>query len=105
MEVEALEKKGHTAFAKAMKSFSSSERYKRSKRLVSAGFCIVFCSDGNNAQNVIKRFLNGSYFEDMYATDALRSSDKTIVLPMPVNITLLVWTVLFNKCRFSLLTT
>ncbi|XP_066331081.1 uncharacterized protein [Miscanthus floridulus] len=55
MEVEALEKKGHTAFAKAMKSFSSSERYRRSKR-----------------------FLNGSYFED-----TLRSSDKTIVLPLP----------------------
>lgn len=49
MEVEALEKKGHTDFAKAMKSFSSSERYKRSKRLVSAGFCIAllfFGSDG-----------------------------------------------------------
>lgn len=42
MEVEALEKKGHAAFAKAMKSFGSSERYKRSTRLVSAGFCIVF---------------------------------------------------------------
>ncbi|ONM09776.1 Electron transporter, partial [Zea mays] len=57
MEVEALEKKGHAAFAKAMKSFGSSERYKRST--------------------------SGRYFEDMYATDALRSSDKTIVLPMP----------------------
>ncbi|XP_008643860.1 ternary complex factor MIP1 isoform X3 [Zea mays] len=54
MEVEALEK-GYTAFAKAVKSFTSSERYKRSE----------------------------SYFEDMYGTDALRSSDKTIVLPMP----------------------
>lgn len=57
MEVEALEKKGHAAFAKAMKSFGSSERYKRST--------------------------SGRYFEDMYVTDALRSSDKTIVLPMP----------------------
>jgi hypothetical protein len=34
---------------------------------------------------VIKRFLNGSYFEEIYGTDALRSSDKTIVLPKPVN--------------------
>lgn len=34
MEVEALEKKGHRAFAKAIKSFNSSERHKRSKRLV-----------------------------------------------------------------------
>ncbi|PWZ23089.1 hypothetical protein Zm00014a_035103 [Zea mays] len=56
MEVEALEK-GYTAFAKAVKSFTSSERYKRSE--------------------------SRSYFEDMYGTDALRSSDKTIVLPMP----------------------
>ncbi|RCV40712.1 hypothetical protein SETIT_9G077100v2 [Setaria italica] len=54
MEVAALEKKGHRAFAKPLKSFSSSE-HKRSK----------------------------SYFEDMYAADALRSSDKTIVLPKP----------------------
>jgi hypothetical protein len=51
--VEALEK-GYTAFAKAVKSFTSSERYKRSERLVSAGFCILLilffflgcCSDG-----------------------------------------------------------
>lgn len=59
MEVEALEKKGHTDFAKAMKSFSSSERYKRSKRLVSAGFCIVllfFWFRWNNAQNAINVF-------------------------------------------------
>ncbi|OEL35366.1 hypothetical protein BAE44_0003615 [Dichanthelium oligosanthes] len=55
MEVEALEKKGHRAFAKPLKSFNSLERHKRSK----------------------------SYLEDIYATDALRSSDKTIVLPMP----------------------
>ncbi|CAL4919277.1 unnamed protein product [Urochloa decumbens] len=54
MEVEALEKKGHTAFAMPL-AFSSSERHKRSK----------------------------SYFEDIYAVDALRSSDKTIVLPTP----------------------
>jgi hypothetical protein len=33
---------------------------------------------------VIKRFLNGSYFEEIYGSDALRSSDKTIVLPKPV---------------------
>ena len=33
--MEALEK-GYTAFAKPVKSFSSSERYKRSERLVSA---------------------------------------------------------------------
>ncbi|XP_062214449.1 uncharacterized protein LOC133915342 [Phragmites australis] len=52
MEVEALEK-GHRAFAKAVKLLSSSERLKRSK----------------------------SYFEDIYAKDALRSSDKTFVLP------------------------
>lgn len=38
--MEALEK-GYTAFAKAVKSFTSSERYKRSERLVSAGFCIL----------------------------------------------------------------
>ncbi|KAJ1293432.1 hypothetical protein BS78_01G067800 [Paspalum vaginatum] len=55
MEVEALEKKGHAAFAKAVKPFSSLEWHERSK----------------------------SYFEDIYGTDALRSSDKTIVLPMP----------------------
>jgi hypothetical protein len=34
MEVEAHEKKGHRAFAKAIKSFNSSERHKRSKRFV-----------------------------------------------------------------------
>ena len=34
MEVEAQEKKGHRAFAKAIKSFNSSERHKRSKRFV-----------------------------------------------------------------------
>ncbi|CAL4944585.1 unnamed protein product [Urochloa decumbens] len=54
MEVEALEKNGHRAFAMPL-AFSSAERHKRSK----------------------------SYFEDIYATDALRSSDKTIVLPTP----------------------
>ncbi|CAN6292666.1 unnamed protein product [Urochloa humidicola] len=54
MEVEALEKKGHKAFAMPL-SFSSSERHKRSN----------------------------SYFEDTYPTDVLRSSDKTIVLPTP----------------------
>ncbi|CAN6286695.1 unnamed protein product [Urochloa humidicola] len=54
MEVAALEKKGHRAFAMPL-AFSSSDRHKRSK----------------------------SYFEDIYATDALRSSDKTIVLPTP----------------------
>jgi hypothetical protein len=46
--VEALEK-GYTAFAKAVNSFSSSERYKRSERLVSAYFLFFFfgcCSDG-----------------------------------------------------------
>ena len=42
-------------------------------------------SAGKDAQNVIKRFLNGSYFEEIYGADALRSSDKTIVLPKPVN--------------------
>ncbi|RLN42108.1 uncharacterized protein C2845_PM01G26970 [Panicum miliaceum] len=61
MEVEAPETKGHRAFAKGpfakpLKSFSSSERHKRSK----------------------------SYFEEIYGTDALRSSDKTIVLPKPI---------------------
>lgn len=50
MEVEAMEKKGHAAFAKAMKSFGSSERYKRSTRLVSAGFCIVFFVGGGRVQ-------------------------------------------------------
>ncbi|WVZ60699.1 hypothetical protein U9M48_010685 [Paspalum notatum var. saurae] len=55
MEVEALEKKGHTAFTKTVKPFSSLERNERSK----------------------------SFFEDIYGADALRSSDKTIVLPMP----------------------
>ncbi|CAN6297647.1 unnamed protein product [Urochloa humidicola] len=54
MEVEALEKKGHKAFAMPL-SFSSSERHKRSN----------------------------SCFEDAYPTDALRPSDKTIVLPTP----------------------
>jgi hypothetical protein len=34
MEVEAHEKKGHRAFAKAIKSFNSSERHKRSERFV-----------------------------------------------------------------------
>jgi len=41
-------------------------------------------SAGKDAQNVIKRFLNGSYFEEIYGADALRSSGKTIVLPKPV---------------------
>ena len=36
----------------------------------------------------INRFLNGSYFEEIYGADALRSSDKTIVLPKPVNFSL-----------------
>ncbi|KAF8641478.1 hypothetical protein HU200_067820 [Digitaria exilis] len=54
MEVEAPEK-GHRAFAKPLKSFGSSEQHRRSK----------------------------SYFEDIYASDALRYSDKTIVLPHP----------------------
>lgn len=61
--MEALEK-GYTAFAKAVKSFTSSERYKRSERLVSAGFCILlilFFFFGllfrwNYVQNVIKVF-------------------------------------------------
>jgi len=58
--VEAPEMKGQRAFAKGpfakpLKSFSSSERHKRSK----------------------------SYFEEIYGADALRSSDKTIVLPKP----------------------
>jgi hypothetical protein len=34
MEVEAHEKKGHRAFAKAIKSFNSSERRMRSNRFV-----------------------------------------------------------------------
>ncbi|XP_039828398.1 uncharacterized protein LOC120689967 isoform X5 [Panicum virgatum] len=55
MEVEAPETKGHRAFAKPLKPFSSSERHKQSK----------------------------SYFEEIYGADALRSSDKTIVLPKP----------------------
>jgi hypothetical protein len=55
MEVEAMEKKGHRAFAKAIKSFGSSERHKRSK----------------------------SDLEDMCAKDALYASDKTCVQPKP----------------------
>ncbi|TVU44818.1 hypothetical protein EJB05_04278 [Eragrostis curvula] len=58
MEVPALEKKGHRAFAMAAKSFSSSERQKRSK----------------------------SYLEDVYAKDALRSSEQTFVLPKPEDV-------------------
>ncbi|KAL6636856.1 hypothetical protein ACP70R_024428 [Stipagrostis hirtigluma subsp. patula] len=58
MEVEAREKKGHRGHAKPVKSFSSSERHKRSK----------------------------SYFEDVYGKDALRSSDKTFVLPKPEDV-------------------
>nr|CAB3498061.1 unnamed protein product [Digitaria exilis] len=54
MEVEAPEK-GHRAFAKPLKSFGSSEQHRRSK----------------------------SYFDDIYASDASRYSDKTIVLPQP----------------------
>ena len=89
MEVEAPETKGHRAFAKPLKPFSSSERHKQSKRLVRLT-CVKFffsfsCgSAGKDAQNVIKRFLNGSYFEEIYGADALRSSGKTIVLPKPV---------------------
>jgi hypothetical protein len=41
MEVEALEKKGYRAFAMAAKSSSSSERQKRSKRLVYGDFIFV----------------------------------------------------------------
>jgi hypothetical protein len=56
MEVAALEKKGHGAFAKALKPFTSSE-HKRSKRLVSAAFCNFFffsCdSDVKDSENVI----------------------------------------------------
>ncbi|KAF0888335.1 hypothetical protein E2562_014165 [Oryza meyeriana var. granulata] len=55
MEVEALEKKGHRAFPKAIKSFGSSERHKRSK----------------------------SDLEDMCAKDALYASDKTCIQPKP----------------------
>jgi hypothetical protein len=87
--VKALEKKGHRAFAIAAKSFSSSERQKRSKRLVSADFSFCcsrvlwFCK---HAHNVISRFLTGSYLEDVYAKkDALCSSEKAFVLPKPVN--------------------
>ncbi|KAL5210790.1 hypothetical protein ABZP36_006413 [Zizania latifolia] len=54
MEVEAPEKKGHTAFANAIKSFSS-ERHKRSK----------------------------SDFEDISAEDAPYASDKACILPKP----------------------
>ncbi|KQK13004.1 uncharacterized protein LOC100839346 isoform X2 [Brachypodium distachyon] len=53
MEVEALEKKGHRAFAKAIKSFNSSERHKRSK----------------------------SDLENTYGKDALYAADKTCVRP------------------------
>lgn len=41
-----MEKKGHRAFAKAIKSFGSSERHKRSKRFVSLDFLrkvLCFC--------------------------------------------------------------
>uniref|UniRef100_A0A0E0KJH2 DUF547 domain-containing protein n=1 Tax=Oryza punctata TaxID=4537 RepID=A0A0E0KJH2_ORYPU len=55
MEVDAMEKKGHRAFAKAIKSFGSSERHKRSK----------------------------SDLEDMCAKDTLYSSDKTCIQPKP----------------------
>ncbi|KAK1643817.1 hypothetical protein QYE76_061622 [Lolium multiflorum] len=53
MEVEAHEKKGHRAFAKAIKSFNSSERHKRSK----------------------------SDLENMFGKDAQCASDKTCVQP------------------------
>jgi hypothetical protein len=48
---------------------------------------------------------SGRYFEDMYATDALRSSDKTIVLPMPVKKTssscVLIDIVPLSKCMVA----
>lgn len=107
MEVEALEKKGHRAFANPLKSFGSAERHKLSKRLVSVcSFCKVFSpfscgSAGKDAQNVIERFLNCSYFEDIYASDALRSSDNIIVLPQPVKKSPLFCSalVLFGECE------
>ncbi|KAF8709900.1 hypothetical protein HU200_029614 [Digitaria exilis] len=75
MEVEAPEK-GHRAFAKPLKSFGSSEQHRRSK----------------------------SYFDDIYASDASRYSDKTIVLPQPVKIPTVLFTiitVLFRECGAS----
>lgn len=39
-------------------------------------------SAGKDAHNAL--FLNGSYLDNVYAKDALRSSDKTFVLPKPV---------------------
>uniref|UniRef100_A0ACD5WF61 Uncharacterized protein n=1 Tax=Avena sativa TaxID=4498 RepID=A0ACD5WF61_AVESA len=53
MEVEAHEKKGHRAFAKAIKSFNSSEKHRRSK----------------------------SDLENMFGEDARRASDKKCVQP------------------------
>uniref|UniRef100_A0ACD6A9N2 Uncharacterized protein n=1 Tax=Avena sativa TaxID=4498 RepID=A0ACD6A9N2_AVESA len=53
MEVEAHEKKGHRAFAKAIKSFNSSEKHRRSK----------------------------SDLENMFGEDAQRASDKFFVQP------------------------
>ncbi|GJM96756.1 hypothetical protein PR202_ga13619 [Eleusine coracana subsp. coracana] len=90
MEVEALEKKGHRAFM-AAKSFSSSERQKRSKRLVysdifSSATAKFFGSAGKDAHNVISLFLNDSYLENVYAKDDLRSSEKTFVLPKPEDV-------------------
>jgi hypothetical protein len=87
--VEALEKQGHRAFAMAAKSSSSSERQKRSKRLV-YGNCLFCCSrvlwSCRQGSSLISRFLNSSYLEDVYAKkDDLRSLDKTFVLPKPVN--------------------
>ncbi|KAF8757493.1 hypothetical protein HU200_010838 [Digitaria exilis] len=84
MEVEAPEK-GHRAFAKALKIFSVLQSSTGDPR----GLCLQLqflqnfppfsCgSAGKDAQNVIKRFLNCSYFDDIYASDASRYSDKTI---------------------------
>ncbi|GJN23187.1 hypothetical protein PR202_gb10814 [Eleusine coracana subsp. coracana] len=91
MEVEALDKKGHKAFAMAAKSFSSSERQKRSKRLVyedvfPSGTAKFFGSGGKDANNVISLFLDDSYLENVYAKDDLRSSEKTFVLPKPEDV-------------------
>uniref|UniRef100_J3LT75 DUF547 domain-containing protein n=1 Tax=Oryza brachyantha TaxID=4533 RepID=J3LT75_ORYBR len=83
MEVEAPEKKGHGAFAKAIKSFGSSERHKRSKRFVSLQFFCLFISVVANANNEIWMFIYGSDLEDMCAKDALYASDKTCIQPKP----------------------
>lgn len=86
MEVEAHEKKGHRAFAKAIKSFGSHRRSNRfvcAERFASASFS-GFLAKNFHTEILLFVACERSDLENLGGKDALYASDKTFVQPKQV---------------------